>query len=529
MPRESMDPDWAALSRELLNLVVERLETPKEFSLVCESWRSAAKDIQTHRADTTTPMILISSHTDKDKWHLYNPLDDKVHVNEFVGLQKDGQCAVNGHRTVSLINPFLTTEKSIVRLPPLNPPKLGYNLSGSNIRCRQVDCIVMVMCEMYIRGVMPMKRLTYNGDWSALPRELLNLVVERTESPKEFSFVCKSWRSVAKDTQSYCAMTTNPLLMIPSQSYYKWSLYNPVDDKVLKTQLNLARQRFCGSSKGWLIVADKNRLVSLINPFFSNDEKKIIRLPPLSLPSLIRLRRENYVVYKATISADPILNADNCIVTVVYEDICQLAFLRLNKDSQWTYILEKVDRGWWRTVEEVVQFEDRFYAVDLYGKVFSFDVTTPSVAPVKVVGREFDGENCYVTRYLVVCNEKTILMVQRCMVGLDGHETKRISVFELNISKGEWTEKNSLGDVALFVGDNSSIYVCASKSGCRANCIYFIHDNIEGGFGPRGAYDYGVYNVEEKRFLENPFHRDAGILMSKTVVSPIWIAPTYNL
>ncbi|XP_068316368.1 F-box/kelch-repeat protein At1g57790-like [Pyrus communis] len=368
-------------------------------------------------------------------------------------------------------------------------------------------------------------------DWAALPRELLNLVVEKTESPKEFSFVCKSWRSAAKDTQSYCAMTTNPLLMISSQSYYKWSLYNPVDDKVLKTQLNLARQRFCGSSKGWLIVVDKNRLVSLINPFFSNDEKKIIHLPPLSPPSLIRLRRENYFVYKATISADPILNADNCIVTVVYEGICQLAFLRLNKDSQWTYILEKVDRGWWRTVEEVVQFEDRFYAVDLYGKVFSFDVTTPSVAPVKVVGRECDGENCYVTRYFVVCNEKTVLMVQRCMVGLDGHETKRITVFELNISKGEWTEKNTLGDVALFVGDNSSISVCASKSGCRANCIYFIHDNVgvEEGFGPRGAYDYGVYNVEEKRFLENPFHRDAGILMSKTVVSPIWIAPTYNL
>ncbi|CAN6709791.1 unnamed protein product [Malus baccata var. baccata] len=320
------------------------------------------------------------------------------------------------------------------------------------------------------------------SDWAALSRELLNLVVERLETPKEFSLVCKSWRSAAKDIQTHRAVTTTPMILISSHT-------------------------------------DKD----------NNDEKKIIRLPPLSPPSLIRLRRENYVVYKATISADPILNADNCIVTVLYEGICQLAFLRLNKDSQWTYILEKVDRGWWRTVEEVVQFEDRFYAVDLYGKVFSFDVTTPSVAPVKVVGREFDGEDCYVTRYLVICNEKTILMVQRCMVGLDGHETKRISVFELNISKGEWTEKNSLGDVALFVGDNSSISVCASKSGCRANCIYFIHDNVEGGFGPRGAYDYGVYNVGEKRFLENPFHRDAGILMSKAVVSPIWIAPTYNL
>lgn len=105
------------------------------------------------------------------------------------------------------------------------------------------------------------------SDWAALPREHLKLVAEKLESLKEFSFVCKPWRSAAKDKQSLA--TATPMILISSDTEKdKWCLYNPVDDKVRKTQLNLPRQRFSGSSKGWLMVVDANHVVSLINPFF---------------------------------------------------------------------------------------------------------------------------------------------------------------------------------------------------------------------------------------------------------------------
>ncbi|XP_068316568.1 F-box protein At2g26160-like [Pyrus communis] len=343
-------------------------------------------------------------------------------------------------------------------------------------------------------------------DWAALPREILNLVVERLETPKEFSFVCRSWRSAAKDIQTHCAVTTAPMILISADAEKdEWHLYNPVDDKVLKTQLNLRRQRFCGSSKGWLIVVDEKRVVSLINPLLfgvggrRDHEKSIIRLPPVSPADLNQLHHGFFLVYEATISEDPILNADNCIVMVMF---AKLAFIRLNKDSNWTYFpeTETVERRRFFIVQ-VLKVEGRFYLVDHFRQLYSFDVTTQSVSPVKkVVFREYVLDVDYIRKeYLVVCNEKTILMVRRYMARYDYHgtKTKRFKVFELNISKGEWTEKNTLGDVALFLGKNSSISVCASELGYRANCIYFIHDHPA--FGPSRAFDYGASTASRNR------------------------------
>ena len=80
-------------------------------------------------------------------------------------------------------------------------------------------------------------------------------------------------------------------------------------------------------------------------------------------------------------------------------------------------------------------------------------------------------------------------------------ETARFLVYELNFHTCEWVEKHNLGDdVALFVGDNSSIYVLASKSGCLSNCIYFIHDSDLNGYdiGRHYHLDFGVYDVKSR-------------------------------
>ena len=44
----------------------------------------------------------------------------------------------------------------------------------------------------------------------------------------------------------------------------------------------------------------------------------------------------------------------------------------------------------------------------------------------------------------------------------------------------KWVNVDSLGDQALFVGDNSSMSLFASSfNGCKANCIYFTDDNVD--------------------------------------------------
>ena len=44
----------------------------------------------------------------------------------------------------------------------------------------------------------------------------------------------------------------------------------------------------------------------------------------------------------------------------------------------------------------------------------------------------------------------------------------------------DWVNVDSLGDQALFAGDNSSMSLSASSfNGCKANCIYFTDDDVD--------------------------------------------------
>lgn len=151
-----------------------------------------------------------------------------------------------------------------------------------------------------------------------------------------------------------------PMLLIHTNEDDTWVLYNAMKNKVLDLQLGVPQnyKHFCGSAKGWLIAMDENLAVTLINPFLRvkgrrEKENSIIRLPSLTPPLTVMERNfwgENYerFVYKATITADPISNANDCIVVVMYEDLCRLAFIRINKDTTWTYIGEE-----YTTFEEV--------------------------------------------------------------------------------------------------------------------------------------------------------------------------------
>ncbi|TQD93646.1 hypothetical protein C1H46_020749 [Malus baccata] len=80
-----MTRDWANLPKEPLYLVVERLESPVEFSFVCKPWRWAVKDIY---KNPLRQMLLISWDK-KDRWNLYNVAEDKV-VVEREGKGREG-------------------------------------------------------------------------------------------------------------------------------------------------------------------------------------------------------------------------------------------------------------------------------------------------------------------------------------------------------------------------------------------------------------------------------------------------------
>ncbi|XP_004292816.1 PREDICTED: uncharacterized protein LOC101290729 [Fragaria vesca subsp. vesca] len=354
-------------------------------------------------------------------------------------------------------------------------------------------------------------------------------------------------------------MKTAPMLLIHGGKKDKnntgrkdtWNLYNIMNSKVLDLQVSVSNLRYCGSSKGWLIALDHFNIVRLINPFFrvrgrKKKENSIIYLPPLDI--IRRLGGNawgNYQVYKAIISADPILNADDCIVMVMYRPAFRLAFINLSKDMRWTYVDESAITCQRRNYnQEVAQLEDGFYAVKTSNQLLSIDTHAQYPSNVKLKKEDFEdyGELIWnekeLKKYLVDLNEQGLLLVQRYITYTDdeydqtlNRETEGFTVFEFNFDECQWIEKNSIGDLALFLGDNSSVSVVASNfPGCRSNCIYFNHDAdrrwVIAGRSWRPD-DFGVYDIGTRCFSKP--NTNAMTLIKTTRQPLIWIHPTIFL
>lgn len=378
------------------------------------------------------------------------------------------------------------------------------------------------------------------SDWAELPKHLLDSILERLELLADyfrFSIVCKSWYCIAKDNQikreEMSSCHPPPMLLINTEKVDTWKVYNVIDNKLLDMQLKVPNTRFCGSSKGWLIFVKNNFTVTLVNPFFrvrgrGEKQHSVIHLPPLSPPeSLYYWQRYDHYVHKATISADPILNANDCIVVVITEPCYTLAFIRLGTDKRWTYVGESMRcRGF----EEVVFLEDKFYGVQNNSRIFSFEVTAQFNSDLKLAAHSIPPDH-YIKRYLVYSNNKQLLMVQK-YISFDDEDkryTDKFEVHKLNFGKRKWIKTNTLGGVAIFLGDNSSFAVLASNfPGCLPNCIYFNHDSDSIYHGVGEPRDFGLYNVEEKRFL--PIDTAYVSTLVKMSNQPaIWILPTFRL
>ncbi|ONI24694.1 hypothetical protein PRUPE_2G255700 [Prunus persica] len=368
------------------------------------------------------------------------------------------------------------------------------------------------------------------SDWESLPDELLDLVFKRLVlhlDSLRFAAVCKSWNWVSKNNQ----INSVPMLLIPDRQKNTWNFCDVTNDKVLKMQLKWMKRRFCGSSKGWLIVCDENFVVTLINPSFRVKGRKkkknsIIRLPPLNPPGKHHTgacaKHCEYFVYKSAISADPISNANDCIVVVIYGARCELAFIRLG-DNKWTYF----DRSC-SIFEDIAQIGDKSYVLTSFKRqLFILEYTTQRILNINLVAAPLYETDIYIKAYLVGSNEEELLLVHRYDTYTHhGRVTNGFRVFKLDDDKYAWIEKNDLGDFALFVGDNSSISVVASKiQGCESNCIYF-YDDCDLSLEYCSFTDFGVYNVKSQRILK-PAH--IMTLMKKLKQSPIWFLPSVYL
>ncbi|XP_059631833.1 F-box protein At2g26160-like [Cornus florida] len=383
------------------------------------------------------------------------------------------------------------------------------------------------------------------------------MIVDKLDSLSDyvrFGAVCKPWQFVAlenkvKFLERKCYAQV-PLLMVPTKDNSEEFriLYNITRDKIYDFQLWVPYKKRCsGSSYGWLFTVEENMGVTLLNPFSGST----IELPSIMYVSKFEYHESDledievdieyeytpfdepvlieYQVHKAILSADPALSPNDCIVTAIYSDRHQLAFIRPS-DKDWTYVEDER----FNVIFDVIYYKGKVFAVDYWGGVLMIDVNSrgrASEAPqVKVIVPRIE---VYAHRIcLVESSSGDLYNVQRfhSEIGYDlQHETSNFKVFKLLLQPNEngmpeRIEVKSLGGDAMFLGDSHSTCISTSKfPGCQPNSIYYIDDFFNFiVYPPYGYRDNGIFNVENGNFgthyILDPSHMD--------MLPPIWILPT---
>lgn len=388
--------------------------------------------------------------------------------------------------------------------------------------------------------------------WELYPCHLLDLILEKLKSTKDslhFGTVCPEWHSTFKHNQLKVVEKSRecqvPMLLFPDEEE-SW-IYNVMDNKVVASKLFVPyEKRFSGSSHGWLVAVSTRMSVTLYKPFSmpmedNIDSKHTIKLPRLNCayfdpadadnPEYTRVGF-NDLVRNVLITSDPLENPDECIVFLVMRDV-GIAFTRL-ADCSWTLI--HLDFDDFRP-HGFLFHNNLLYASSYAGALLYIDLETSGggsqelVAPwiPEVPVEDVSPNRSYITVHVVESNCGNIWHVKRLSErgvksGIVFCKTKSFRIFQLDFDTREWVPLASIGDRALFLGENFPVCVDASDFvGCKPNCIYFIHDNLG---SPHDAI--GIYHIENGT-IESYFGNDATILSRPgNTRLPVWVTPTFN-
>lgn len=91
--------------------------------------------------------------------------------------------------------------------------------------------------------------------------------------------------------------------------------------------------RSCGSSYGWLVIIDKNMVISLLNPF---KDRITIDFPEIEVPNP-KATSHQYTIHKVILSINPLLHPNSYVVVVIHSIIGILAFYKAVQRS-WIYL-----------------------------------------------------------------------------------------------------------------------------------------------------------------------------------------------
>ena len=364
----------------------------------------------------------------------------------------------------------------------------------------------------------------------------------------QFGAVCVSWHSAMKFNQVKHITSPRhqhqvPILIVPDQDERTLSVYDVIHEKFLDLKVFIPHtERFCGSSKGWLMAVNRDYSMTLYKPYFmaKNEKSGANTSLCLNLPRLFPRSPEDeecfsyplwsHHVFKAIITADPLEDANKCIVLTIFGEYLQLAYTGCAKDTTWTMI--GVEHG---QFDDILCGKNQVYALSYHGILISFDITDSGILIPKFVvpgisPSEVWQNSCISKRYIVESYGELFRVFRYINFNNTIRRTVMFEVLKLEYDTEKWIHIDSLGDVSFFLGDSSSIAVLASNfAECEPNCIYFTQDeDVCFGSFISSIRDLGIFELESRRF-KLYFNMCFTALRKMLRQPPIWIVPTVDL
>ncbi|KAJ3707184.1 hypothetical protein LUZ61_010889 [Rhynchospora tenuis] len=349
-------------------------------------------------------------------------------------------------------------------------------------------------------------------DWSLLPAELLEAIVERITSLADyirFRAVCHPWRSASSPRPRHLP-TQIPWLMLPYKTQGNSGstrlFYDLSTSKIHRLDLPETRGvKICGCSHGWFVL-HKGRVTSLFNPI----TRATVSLPPYIVPfshlglapdgssndvvglapdglwngvpfleswedqySNVSLT-ETFIVRKAILTSSPL--DTSCMVIVSTTSSLKLSFCKIG-DKCWTVVAFKACYLW------DFSYRNGFlYTINSFGSVTKYDLINPS--KMVLCGNGMKASYC---KYLVdgIAGDVLLISSRWTYGGRVGVECEcDYRVWKFSDDEEKWIEVNDVGKNVLFLGGGRHAFSLSSANlqlpDWGANCFYYDSQNPQG-------------------------------------------------
>ncbi|KAG9152655.1 hypothetical protein Leryth_020874 [Lithospermum erythrorhizon] len=384
-------------------------------------------------------------------------------------------------------------------------------------------------------------------DWSDLPGELVELISSHLPTETDvirFRSVCSTWRSSTNKSGGSGTLSSFPsrFPILPNQGISDtcWGFH------LSKRTLYQLQPPFpllldsTNHNNDWIIKLERDNptrmhllsplSTSLFNPLPPQFPRSFdsSKFPIFELGNEFTLQYINYrplansigdagnlYMEKVALSLlDAVADADTSSFVLLTIHISGKLVMYKSGDKKWT-VIDDLPAPY----DDVIFKGGCFYAVDTTGRAvlveFNPASSTPIVTPVaeSVHGgdKKYLVESCgdllLVDMYLSGGPEDDFGYIEGFQFYEDfdcymSERTVKFKVFKLDKDMHHWEEMDSLGDMIIFLGDNSTFSALASEinSSCKGNCIFFTDqfysckEEEEGGvWKSRGI---GVFDME---------------------------------